>query len=284
MSQPEVDGQYGLLSARFDRAAQMYDATFGPPDDSGHGSPLVHWLRQEHQVVLHDMFKSGVSVLELGCGTGEEALALAKSGYSVLGIDISKAMVRQAETKAAVYGLQRSVSFRTLAAGQLDMLDERGPFQGAYASLGTLNTEPDLAVVARGLHRLLEPGAAFVATVMSRHCAYEILYNLVRLKPQRTLKRGPAWRETRAGVGGVDAPVRFYSPGQFAAAFEPYFTVESVRAFPLWMPPVHLHELYRARPDHYRRLEAWDRRMRFWRGFRGWGDHFLMVLRHQTEE
>jgi hypothetical protein len=78
----------------------------------------------------------------------------------------------------------------------------------------------------------------------------------------------------------VVAPVRFYTPDAFAALFRPYFRVESVRAFPLWLPPVHLHELYRANPLRYRRREAWDRRMSTWPGFRAWGDHFLMILRH----
>jgi SAM-dependent methyltransferase len=274
------DDQYHLLAARFDRAAQMYDATYGPPDEHGHGNALVGWLREQHLAVLRRVFAPGATVLDIGCATGEEALMLARAGFSVLGIDISPAMVRQAQTKAAVFGFRREANFRVLAAGQLDHLDERGPFGGAYASLGTLNTEPDLAGVARGLHGLLEEGAPFVATVMSRHSAFEILHNLRRLKPGKTLKRGPDWHEARAGTGGVTAPVRFYTPGAFAAPFKPYFKVEELWAFPLWLPPVHLHELYRANPSRYRRREGLDRRMRSWRGFRAWGDHFLMILRH----
>ncbi|MBN1203002.1 MAG: class I SAM-dependent methyltransferase [Anaerolineae bacterium] len=276
----EILQQYKLLEARFDRAAQMYDATYGPPDDSGHGNPLVGWLREQHVAVLREVLPEGASVLDIGCGTGEESIALAKAGYSVLGIDISPAMVRQAQTKAAVYGIRRGMSCRALAAGRLETLDERGPFQGAFASLGTLNTEPDLPGVARGLHGLLEPGAPFVVTVMSRHCLYEILHNLRRFQPGRTLRRHSGWRENRAGAGGVVAPVRFYSPRAFAAPFLDYFTVESVRAFPLWLPPVHLHDLFRSDPERYRRRLRWEQRMQSWPGFRAWGDHFLMILRH----
>lgn len=278
----ETIQQYKTLEARFDRAAKLYDATYGQPDEQGHGNLLLGWLRARHLAVLREVVPERALLLEIGSGTGEEALMLAREGYSVLGIDISPVMVRQAQTKAAVHGLSRSATFRTLPAGRLATLGERGPFQGAYASLGTLNTEPDLAGVARGLHALLVPGAAFVATVMSRRCLYEILYHLVRLKPGQTLHRGPDWHEARAGAGGVEAPVRFYTPRAFAAAMAPYFTVESVRALPLWLPPVHLHDRYRQRQAHYARLEAWDRRMCTWPGFRAWGDHFLMVLRHNA--
>lgn len=273
---------YKTLEVRFDRAARLYDAMYGPADEQGHGNLLMDWLRAEHLSVLRDLLPDGASVLDIGCGTGEEALALVRDGYSVLGIDISPAMIRQAQTKAAVHGIRLGFGVRAMAAGQLASLDERGPFQGAYASLGTLNTEPDLPAVARALHALLEPGAPFVATVMSRRCLFEIVRSVRRLAPRSTLDRSGEWSESRAGAGGVVAPVRFYAPGAFAAPFSPYFSVESVRAFPLWLPPVHLHELYRAAPDHYARAKRWDARMRSWPGFRAWGDHFLMVLRHSA--
>lgn len=271
---------YKTLEVRFDRAARLYDATYGPADEQGHGNPLMDWLRAEHLSVLRDLLPAEASVLDIGCGTGEEALALVRDGYSVLGIDISPAMIRQAQTKAAVHGVQRGFLVRALAAGQLASLDERGPFRGAYSSLGTLNTEPDLPAVAQALHALLEPGAPFVATVMSRRCLFEIVRGARRLAPRLALDRSGEWAESRAGAGGVVAPVRFYTPGEFAAPFSPYFAVESVRAFPLWLPPVHLHELYRAASDRYARAKRWDTRMRSWPGFRAWGDHFLMVLRH----
>lgn len=276
----ETPQYYKLLEARFDRVAQVYDATYGPPNQGENGSALMGWLRHHHLDVLRGLFPKGAALLDIGCGTGEEAFALVQAGYCVLGVDISPAMVRQSQIKAAVHGFRLGVNFRALPAGRLEELDERGPFQGAYASLGTLNTEPDLATFANQLHLLLEPGAAFVAMVMSRHCAYEILSNFFRFKSRETLRRGSDWQETRAGTGGVVAPVKFYTPREFAAAFEPHFTPESVCAFPLWLPPVHNQHVYQPDAKRFQRLENWNDRMCSWPGFRAWGDHFLMVLRH----
>jgi SAM-dependent methyltransferase len=273
--------QYEILATRFDRAAKLYDATYGPSDESGHGSPLLGWLRCKNLEMLRDLFPAGGAIIDIGCGTGEESLALVQAGYSVLGIDISPAMVRQAQTKAAVHGFRRGISFKVLPAGQIGKLEERGPFQGAFASQGVLNTEPDLAGLAKGLHDLLEPGAPLVAMVMSRHCLFEIWHNLRHLQPGETLKREPDWQETRAGSGGVVAPVKFYTPNEFAAPFEPYFGVASVQAFPLWLPPIHLHDLYRQNPARFKRLEQRWQRLRTWPGFRAWGDHFLLVLRNK---
>ena len=278
--QTDIDQQYKLLEARFDQAAKLYDTQYGPPCGSRTGNPLMCWLRDEHLAVVRGLVDANTALLDIGCGTGEEAIALAQEGYNILGIDISPAMVWQAQAKAAANGLRREAMFKVLPAGRLGTLDERGPFQGAYASLGTLNTEPDLPGFVHGLHDLLAPGAPFVATVMGRHCLSEILRNLRRFRPGETLKRSSNWAESRAGTGGVTAPVKFYTPDEFAAVFEPDFIVEQVWAFPLWLPPVHLYEVYRARQAHFNRLEGLERRMRSWPGLRSWGDHFLMVLRH----
>jgi SAM-dependent methyltransferase len=271
---------YKTLEARFDRAAKLYDATYGPPSESGRGNALMGWLQDEFLAVLREVFPPGAGLLDIGSGTGNEVLALAQAGYSVLGIDVSPGMVRQAQTKMAVYGVSRGVSFHVLPAGFLRKLGERGPFQGAYSSLGTLNTEPNLVGVARGLHGLLEPGAAFVAMVMNRHCLFETLRRLRRAKDGEPLDRSGEWQETRAGAGSVVAPVKFYTPDDFAAFFAPHFTVESVCALPLWLPPVHLHDLYNKNPKRFRLAAGRDRLMRGWPGFRARGDHFLMVLRN----
>lgn len=278
----EILQQYKTLEARFDQAAKGYDLSYGPPGGSSPGNPLVTWLREQHVAVLREQFPAGAAVLDIGCGTGEESLALVRAGYSVLGLDISPKMIWQAQAKAAGHGIQRGLMFRRLPASRLAALDERGPFGGAFASLGTLNTEPDLAGVAAGLHELLEPGAPFIATVMSRHCLFETLCHWRQFKPRATINRGEDWAEGRAGASGVRAPVKFYAPEEFAAAFAPHFTVEAYWAFPLWLPPVHLCDLYNERPERFQGAVARDRRMRTWRGLRAWGDHFLMILRHAT--
>lgn len=281
LSAADLTGQYKTLEARFDQAAKTYDAHYGPPSGSRPGNQLVCWLRAEHLSLVRSLVPPGATLLDIGCGTGEEALRLAQDGYSVLGVDVSPGMVWQAQAKLAGYGLRRGVLFRVRPAGRLAELEERGPFQGAYASLGTLNTEPDLAGVARGLHELLGAGAPFVATVMSRRCLYEALRGLWPLARGARLKRSGAWTESRAGASDVCAPVRFYTPREFAAPFAEHFTVERVMAFPLWLPPVHLHTRYRG-DGAQRRWLALERWTRAWPGLRAWGDQFLMVLRHRS--
>jgi SAM-dependent methyltransferase len=279
MVQPNPEDYYTLLAERFDQAARLYDATYGRPSESGRGNPYIGWLHDEFCALLCATFPEGGALIDVGCGTGDDALIMAGRGYSVLGIDVSPVMMRQAQTKMVVHGVRRGMTFKALPAGRLAELDERGPFQGAYSGFGALNTEPDLGAVSGALFDRLEPGAACVAMVMNRRCLFEIWHNLRRFKPSETLDRSREWVESRAGVGGVQAPVTFYTPDDFAAPFASHFTVESVRALPVLLPPVHLHELYNADPARYEAAAARDRRMRERKGFRAWGDHFVIVLR-----
>lgn len=54
--------------------------------------------------------RPGERVLDAGCATGEHALALARAGFAVTGVDLSAAMVRRAVRKAAAAGL--TVAYR----------------------------------------------------------------------------------------------------------------------------------------------------------------------------
>ena len=70
----------------FDAAAADYDASFS-------SSLLGGLMRRALWRRLDACFRSGDRVLELGCGTGEDAVHLARRGIEILAIDSSAAMV-----------------------------------------------------------------------------------------------------------------------------------------------------------------------------------------------
>lgn len=46
------------------------------------------------------------AVLELGCGTGEKAIYLAKRGFDVVGIDISQTAIKHARKTTRIEGIE----------------------------------------------------------------------------------------------------------------------------------------------------------------------------------
>ena len=63
------------------------------------------------------------TVLDIGCGTGENALYLAGRGHAVFGLDGSEAAIEQARAKATARGL--AAQFHRWDALQLDRLRKR---------------------------------------------------------------------------------------------------------------------------------------------------------------
>lgn len=76
----------------------------------------------------------GVQVVELGCGTGNLALELARRGYSITGIDRSQDMLAIARQKAARLGLPLEVELGDLTEGASLASGLRQRFDLAYAS------------------------------------------------------------------------------------------------------------------------------------------------------
>src|SRR5262245_6349015 len=49
---------------------------------------------------------AGASILDIGCGTGRHAVALAKRGFRMTGIDLSRGMLREASRAAQAAGVK----------------------------------------------------------------------------------------------------------------------------------------------------------------------------------
>ena len=88
-----------MHAAAFDERAAGYDADFT-------NTPLGSALRTLVWARLDRLFTGAQRVLDLGCGTGEDAMYLAARGTRVLGLDASAAMVRTAQEKARQRGLR----------------------------------------------------------------------------------------------------------------------------------------------------------------------------------
>lgn len=94
----------------------------GPPWDIGGPQPAL-------AEVLDDGVK-GPKVLDVGCGTGHLAIALARRGYNVTAIDISRVAVDMARAKAASEGL--TVHFEVQDATKLSL--PSAPFDSVFDS------------------------------------------------------------------------------------------------------------------------------------------------------
>lgn len=263
----------------FTRYAPLYDA-------EQQANSLARWTRARNLQVLAGAFRPGDRVLEIGCGTGEEALFLASRGVSVLATDAAEGMIDIVRGKLLVAsgtGDVGRVTTRVVAARDIgDLVGEYGPasFSGAYSSFGPLNCEPDLRPVVGALAELVRPGGKVVISLLNRFCAWEMAWHLARLKPSTAFRRWGGYAEAtvRASWGDEKVPVYYWAPGEVERLFRPDFTPLRRVALTWALPPPYLERLVKHTPGIFRLLERIERRSASKWPFNSIGDHVLLEM------
>ncbi|HZE38731.1 MAG TPA: class I SAM-dependent methyltransferase [Stackebrandtia sp.] len=105
------------------RAPTSHERMTGLPWDASYHDGPAPWDIERPQPAIARLAAAGGitgAVLDVGCGSGENALHLAALGLSVLGVDVADTALSQARAKAAERGL--SAEFATADALALDRL------------------------------------------------------------------------------------------------------------------------------------------------------------------
>jgi 2-polyprenyl-3-methyl-5-hydroxy-6-metoxy-1,4-benzoquinol methylase len=121
---------------RFDQYAAIWDACYNDPDKNG-GYEYV----ARHQQALRYInvyISPGTRILDLGCGTGQTAMALAYAGYRMTCVDISSSMLQAARANFAAANLEAK-----FILGSVDsIVPERGMYSAVLA-LGLIEYLPN---------------------------------------------------------------------------------------------------------------------------------------------
>jgi SAM-dependent methyltransferase len=235
-------------------------------------------MRQEMWRCFDTNFAPRSRLLDLGCGTGLDAVRMAQRGHRVTATDWSPLMVQRARARAENAGLTEWIRAIAVGAHELQRLEGEAVYDGAYSNLGPLNCVPDLADVSRECARLLAPGGALVFSVIGRICPWEIIHywrrgNWARVKVRFARSHVPV------GMNQRTIWTRYYRPREFYRPFAPYFRLDHFRGLGLCVPPPYLTWVQERHPRAYARLWWLDQRVSGWPLLRGMGDHFLMVMR-----
>ena len=128
---PWVGFRGSAAAAAFDRIAEDYDQRFTY-------TLISRAQRDAVWRVLAQTWKKDDRVLELNCGTGEDAVFLASNGISVLACDASRQMIVKAQQRLQQHPDRLPVFFCRLSAG----VDELAPETRLMVRLELLRIEP----------------------------------------------------------------------------------------------------------------------------------------------
>ena len=136
--------------------AHIYDAAYTGTPNWDIGRPQRAFVRLEEAGGIRS------PVLDVGCGTGELSLFLARLGYAVVGVDISREAIRQARIKAQWRRID--VVYLVLDALRIDTFSGQGISFNTVVDSAMYHifapTERDVFVTA--LYRVLRSGRRYL--------------------------------------------------------------------------------------------------------------------------
>ncbi len=257
----------------FDAVADDYDAAFSE-------RRLGRWLRAMVWERLGAAFTPGEHVLELGCGTGEDAIWLASRGIRVTATDVSRGMLDIARRKAATAGVTEKITFAELDLRLIS--DEEAAFpinahyDGAFSNFGAINCVPDRHALARILARWIRPGGRLVLVVMGPLCPWEITWFLAHGNLREAMRRLRSGAP--ASVGGGAIPVWYPSARRLERELAPFFRLRKRAGMGSLLPPSGMGGLVDRAPRLFSRLAGIDQRCAESRLSVWLSDHYLLDL------
>lgn len=213
-------------------SASAFDGLAGDYDEKFTTSSLGRALREIVWHRLEETFASCRTVLELGCGTGEDAIWLARRGVDVLASDASPRMIHIARAKAESAGCADRIEFRCAPMQQLLGQLENRAFDAVFSDFGAINCVRDLSSLAAELAAVVRPGGRLLWVVMGRYVPWEWVWYLSRGEWRK------AWRRTSAdGVSWRGTTVFYPTPTAVTRHLRPSFQVDRLTPLGLALPP-----------------------------------------------
>jgi len=258
----------------FDHIATAYDEVF---TTSATGQLQRDHVRGYLTGVMPQM--KGSSILELNCGTGEDAVWFGIRGFDVVATDISPEMLKVTQKKAQQFSLEQYISTQRLDVNSFGDAVFSRKFDLVFSNFGGLNCI-DPETMSRFFHELpniLNPGGRFIGVIMPKFCTWETLFFLYKLQFGQAFRRLTS-KAVMANLHGVSLKTWYYRPSDIQERSLGNFKLVGLRPLGIVLPPSYLENFFRSRRGWLGRLNVLEKRMSGAPVFSGMADHFIIDL------
>ncbi|CAM4118228.1 methyltransferase domain-containing protein [Paenibacillus alkaliterrae] len=162
---------------------------------------MVDWLQ----------LPNNAKVLDIGCGMGRHALALASFGYDVTGIDLSAILLEEARCH------DKNGTVKWIEGDMRELPFETGSFDATvnlFTSFGYFSLEEDNVNVLRNIRKTLRPGGSFLIDFLNPVYVEE---HLIPRSERTDVDTGYLIEEVRSVTDGwVQKEITISDPGTLA--------------------------------------------------------------------
>jgi SAM-dependent methyltransferase len=263
-----------VVSEVEDQTILAFDSLAARYDDLFTRSMIGRAQRGAVWEVLIETFEPGAHVLELNCGTGEDALFLARHDVSVVACDASERMIQTARRRMQTEDPDAPIQFELLPTEHLSKLCPRELFDGAFSNFSGLNCVADLSQTASDLAALVTMRGPVLICLSTRFCLSEMIWFIFHGEFRKAFRRSSGI--AIAKVGDFAVKVHYPTLRAVKRLFAPSFLLRSCIGIGVAVPPSYLEPVIRKYPrllSLLRLIDKWISRLPW---FRTIGDHMLL--------
>jgi ubiquinone/menaquinone biosynthesis C-methylase UbiE len=262
------------IAEAFSKQSQVFDATYN-------SNAIIQYKRQRVREHVISLLPADASVLELNCGTGEDALFFAQQGYRVHATDVADGMLQRLKEKAAQSPFAQNITSESCSFHHLEALSNKGPFDAVFSNFGGLNCTGELDKVLRSLPPLVKPDGVITLVVIPPFCLWETLL-LFKGKWKTATRRFFSGRGRKANVEGVSFKCWYYRPSFVIRHLKEQFVLEKLEGLCTLVQPSYLEGFAEKHPMLYRFLQKQEHRLKEKWPWRSTGDYFIISLRKKV--
>ena len=258
-----------ILNSAFNSAAASYDADFT-------FSYIGKLQRSRVYHFLENILPKNQSreILEINCGTGEDAVWFAQKGHRIIATDASERMIEIANAKCKM----QNVKFEICPFNRLKEQYSNKKFDVVFSNFGGLNCidAVQLKKLSADLFLLLKPNGKFIAVIMGRKCLWEQFYFLFKLNFKKAFRR-LSENSVDAILDSQIQKTFYYSPEDFKKITTAEFSVAMKKPVGITIPPSYLEPFFRNKMALLKILNLKERFLQF-SFLSNFADHYLIVL------
>ena len=249
----------------FDKAAKNYDATFTHSNiGKAQRERVYHFLKQEINS------KNNLNILELNCGTGEDAIYLTNQGHHVIATDISSEMIAEAKAKNS------SITFLQQDIININSETFSEKFDLIFSNFGGLNclSKEQLKSFIAISETLLKPNGKLVYVIMPKHCLWEQFYFFIKGEFKK-MKRRKSKDTVLANVNGVDVATWYFNPSDLKVLINKNFKLQLLKPIGISIPPSYLEPYFSNKKRFLKLLISIEKTLSssFWSKY---ADHYII--------
>lgn len=257
-----------MQPAYFDTYAPAYDAHFVKGGVGMAQRTIVH-------AYLKTILSENKAVLEINCGTGEDATFISPVCSEILCTDISGEMVRIARDKNA---LLANCSFKVLAIQEIASIEKK--FDLLFSNFGGLNclNEAEMKNFAKDIGNVIKNDGEMLLVIMGRKCIWERFYFSLRGQRAKARRRlGMA----KAQLPGSTIHVYYHSPAFIVHIFGADFRVIRQQPVGFFIPPSFLEPFFVRHKFLFSIMCLLEKGVRSFGFLSDYSDHYLIHLKRK---